>query len=56
MTRPPGRIVANLPVELLQPRERALRTSLRYAAICATVSEQLAKAMAEEAPNTPALK
>jgi len=47
MTRRPGRIVAELPVELPQPRERALRTSPDYAALCATISEQLAKAMAE---------
>ena len=43
----PGRIAADLPVELPQPRERALRTSPAYAAICATVSEELARAMAE---------
>jgi NitT/TauT family transport system ATP-binding protein len=47
MTARPGRISTALPVELPQPRERALRTSPAYAAICATVSEQLARAMAE---------
>jgi NitT/TauT family transport system ATP-binding protein len=46
MTPRPGRIVADLAVELPQPRERALRTSPRYTAICATVSGHLAKAMA----------
>ena len=46
MTPRPGHIVAELPVDLPQPRERSLRTSPRYAALCATVSEQLAKAMA----------
>ena len=46
MTPRPGHIVAELPVELPQPRERSLRTSPRYAALCTTVSEQLAKAMA----------
>jgi len=47
MTARPGRITADLPVELPQPRERALRTSPAYAMICATVSEELARAMAE---------
>jgi NitT/TauT family transport system ATP-binding protein len=47
MTARPGRIAADLPVELPQPRERALRTSPAYATICATVSEELARAMAE---------
>jgi len=46
MTPRPGHIVAELPVDLPQPRERSLRTSPRYAALCTTVSEQLAKAMA----------
>lgn len=46
MTPRPGRIVADLPVELSQPRERVLRTSLRYTTLCATVSGHLAKAMA----------
>ena len=47
MTARPGRIAANLPVELPRPRERTLRTSPAYAAICAAVSEELARAMAE---------
>ena len=42
----PGHIVAELPVELPRPRERSLRTSPHYAALCATVSEQLVNAMA----------
>jgi NitT/TauT family transport system ATP-binding protein len=46
LTRRPGRIVADLPVELPQPRERDLRTSADYAAVCATVSNELARAMA----------
>jgi NitT/TauT family transport system ATP-binding protein len=46
MTPRPGHVVAELPVDLPQPRQRSLRTSPRYAALCATVSEQLAKAMA----------
>jgi len=46
MTGRPGRISAELLVELPQPRERALRTSPEYAAICATVSNALARAMA----------
>jgi NitT/TauT family transport system ATP-binding protein len=48
MTRRPGRIIADLPIELPQPRDRALRTSPNYAAICANVSEQLARGMAAE--------
>jgi NitT/TauT family transport system ATP-binding protein len=47
MTTRPGRIAADLPVELPQPRERALRTSPAYTAICAMVSEELARAMGE---------
>ena len=42
----PGRISAELRVELPQPRDRALRTSADYAAICAMVSKELARAMA----------
>jgi NitT/TauT family transport system ATP-binding protein len=56
MTRRPGRIVGDLPVELPQPRERALRTSPRYAAICATVSNHLAAAMAAETPGAAEVK
>jgi NitT/TauT family transport system ATP-binding protein len=44
MTARPGRIAADLRVELPQPRERAMRTSPGYATICATVSEELARA------------
>jgi NitT/TauT family transport system ATP-binding protein len=46
MTPRPGHIVAELPVELAQPRERTLRTSPRYTALCASVSEQLVRGMA----------
>jgi len=46
MTPRPGHIVAELPVELPRPRERSLRISPHYTALCATVSEQLASAMA----------
>ena len=46
MAARPGRISAELAVELPQPRERALRTSPGYATICATVSNELARAMA----------
>jgi NitT/TauT family transport system ATP-binding protein len=42
MTPRPGRIIAELPIELPQPRKRALRTSPDYAALCAAVSQQLA--------------
>jgi NitT/TauT family transport system ATP-binding protein len=51
LTRRPGRIVADLPVELPQPRERTLRTSPPYAAICTAISGHLAAAMAEEGPR-----
>jgi NitT/TauT family transport system ATP-binding protein len=53
MTPRPGHIVAELPVDLPQPRERSLRTSPRYAALCTTVSEQLAKAMAVRSATMP---
>jgi NitT/TauT family transport system ATP-binding protein len=49
MTPRPGRIAADLPVELPQPRDRFLRTSPSYAAICTTVSHELALAMARRA-------
>ena len=45
MTGRPGRISTELTVELPQPRQRALRISPDYAAICATVSNELARAM-----------
>ncbi len=45
MTSRRGRISADLPVALPQPRERTLRTSPDYARICATVSQHLADAM-----------
>ena len=48
MTARPGRIAADLPVELPQPRERTLRTSPNYAAICAKVSNALEIAMAHQ--------
>jgi NitT/TauT family transport system ATP-binding protein len=48
MTPRPGRIMAEVPVDLPQPRQRALRTSSRYAALCARVSDQLVRAMAAE--------
>ncbi|HXO91049.1 MAG TPA: ABC transporter ATP-binding protein [Stellaceae bacterium] len=51
MTARPGRIAADLPVELLQPRHRALRASPTYAAICATVSDELQRAMAGKPPG-----
>jgi NitT/TauT family transport system ATP-binding protein len=46
MTARPGRIAAELPVVLPQPRGRGLRTSPEYAAMCETVSAVLAQAMA----------
>jgi NitT/TauT family transport system ATP-binding protein len=41
----PGRIIADLPVDLPQPRDRAVRMSPAYAAMCETVSTVLATAM-----------
>jgi NitT/TauT family transport system ATP-binding protein len=46
MTPRPGHIVTEVQVELPQPRQRTLRTSPCYAALCAKVSEQLVSAMA----------
>ena len=48
MTPRPGRIVADLPVALPQPRQRAVRTSPAYTALCERVSAALAAAMAED--------
>ncbi|HEV7996570.1 MAG TPA: ABC transporter ATP-binding protein [Stellaceae bacterium] len=48
MTARPGRIAAELAVDLPHPRERALRTAPAYAAICAAASRHLAEAMAAE--------
>jgi NitT/TauT family transport system ATP-binding protein len=45
ITPRPGRIAADLSVDLPQPRQRALRTAPDYAAICAAVSRHLADAM-----------
>ena len=45
MTSRPGRIAADLSIDLPQPRQRALRTDPAYAAICAEVSARLAAAM-----------
>ena len=46
----PGRIVADLPVSLPQPRERAVRTAPAYALMCESVSAALAAAMAQASP------
>jgi NitT/TauT family transport system ATP-binding protein len=45
MTSRPGRIAADRDVALPRPRERALRTSPEYAAVCAEISGYLAEAM-----------
>jgi len=45
MSARPGRIVADLKVELPQPRGRVTRTSAGYAAMCDSVSARLAEAM-----------
>jgi NitT/TauT family transport system ATP-binding protein len=46
MTARPGRIIANLMVDLPQPRAPSVRTAPAYAAMCETVSAALAAAMA----------
>jgi NitT/TauT family transport system ATP-binding protein len=46
MTARPGRIFAELPIDLPQPRRAAVRTSPAYARLCETVSEALSHAMA----------
>jgi NitT/TauT family transport system ATP-binding protein len=45
MAARPGRIVADLAVDLPQPRERAVRTTPDYAALCELVSAALGEAM-----------
>jgi NitT/TauT family transport system ATP-binding protein len=45
MTARPGRVIADLAVELPQPRDRATRLSADYGALCETVSATLARAM-----------
>ena len=47
MTARPGRIAANLPVGLPQPRNRAVRTAPAYGTMCESVSAALAAAMAQ---------
>jgi NitT/TauT family transport system ATP-binding protein len=46
MTARPGRIDADLPVDLPQPRQHGIRTAPEYAAMCETVSAALGRAMA----------
>src|SRR5438874_322478 len=53
LTSRPGRIVADLPVDLPQPREPAVRTEPAYALMCQTVSAALAAAMAPPPPPPP---
>jgi NitT/TauT family transport system ATP-binding protein len=45
MSARPGHIVADFPVDLPQPRERGLRTTPAYTALCAMVSARLSQAM-----------
>ena len=45
MSARPGRIAADLPVALPQPRDRAMRISAAYTAMCETVSTHLGQAM-----------
>jgi NitT/TauT family transport system ATP-binding protein len=48
MTARPGCVAADLAVDLPQPRERSLRATPHYAAICTAVSQHLSRAMAAE--------
>jgi NitT/TauT family transport system ATP-binding protein len=45
MTPRPGRVVADLPVDLPRPRDRSVRAGRAYAAMCERVSAALAAAM-----------
>jgi NitT/TauT family transport system ATP-binding protein len=45
LTARPGHVAADLPVSLPQPRDRALRTTPAYAAMCESVSAALVEAM-----------
>jgi NitT/TauT family transport system ATP-binding protein len=49
MTARPGRIAADLPVSLAQPRDRGVRTTPAYAVMCERVSAALAAAVGEGA-------
>jgi NitT/TauT family transport system ATP-binding protein len=51
MTRRPGRISADLVIDLPYPRETVLRTTAEYGLRCRAVSQHLAAAMG--APATP---
>jgi len=45
MSPRPGRVVADVPIDLAYPREGALRTAADYAALCRRLSSLLAEAM-----------
>jgi NitT/TauT family transport system ATP-binding protein len=47
MTARPGRISADIPIDLPQPRQKLLRTDAAFAVLCRHVSEQLAAGMGE---------
>jgi len=49
LTARPGHVAADLPVSLPQPRDRAVRTTPAYAAMCESMSRALAAAMGETA-------
>jgi NitT/TauT family transport system ATP-binding protein len=46
MTKRPGRIAADVPIDLAYPRQAALRTESDYTALCARLSHTLAEAAA----------
>jgi NitT/TauT family transport system ATP-binding protein len=45
MTPRPGRIVADLPIDLEYPRASSLRTAPHYTELCRALSLRLAKGM-----------
>jgi NitT/TauT family transport system ATP-binding protein len=55
MSPRPGRVVADLPVDLARPRDRSVRTTPAYAAMCELVSAALATAMALSPPASVGL-
>jgi NitT/TauT family transport system ATP-binding protein len=46
MTKRPGRIAADVPIDLAYPRQAALRTASEYTMLCAKLSQTLAEAAA----------
>ena len=51
MSPQPGRVFAEVAVDVPYPRLESFRTSAEYASYCRVASETLAHAMAEKAPQ-----